>query len=144
MKTIFKTAQIGGKGTVRRKMRKKKQIHKNRISYHEQKLTKLINQFNQFEIIKEHYTQYNEYCNLFIEKKLQTFTKKYFNKKQIIENIQEFIKDNLLLCENNKKNKFIIKYSDLSLYLSEKGINSLIDCYFDLWDNVNTKQYLEI
>ena len=52
MKTIFKTAQIGGKGSMRRKIKKKKTIKMEKLTYHEGKLIKLANRFNNIEVEK--------------------------------------------------------------------------------------------
>ena len=136
MKTIFKTAQIGGKGSMRRKIKKKKQNITKKIPFHQQKLSKLANRFNQIEISKENFNQFNEKCYNEVLKTLNTFTKKFYYKKLEIENKQEFIKDNLLCFENNKKIKFITDFTNLQLYISPKGFDALIDCYFNLWDDI--------
>ena len=35
-----------------------------------------------------------------------------------------------------------MKFTTLKLYLSNEGIYNLIETYFDLWDNINKKEYL--
>ncbi len=142
-KIIYKTAQLGGKGTFRRKKRRKIKLKQKVITYHEQKINKIINQFNHFPIDEQNIHLFNNYCYQFIKQQLNTFTRKYFYNKNIIENKEHFIQDNLLLCLQNKKTKFILKYTVLKQYLSEKGLNALIDIYFELWDNLNMKKYLK-
>ena len=142
MKTIFKTAQIGGKGSMRRKIKKKKTIKMEKLTYHEGKLIKLANRFNNIEVEKKDYETFNKMCYDKIIDTINTFTKKYYYKKQVIENKQQFINENLLCVEENKKIQFITNFTTLKLYFSPKGFDSLIDCYFSLWDNIMNKKYI--
>ena len=140
MKTIFKTIQIGGKGTVRRKIKKKNIKRKKTVE--ENKLLLLINRFNNLKI--EKIKKYNQYIYDFIHNSLKKFKRIHFYKKNKIKKIDLFITDNLLqLNENeNKQSLFTMKFTTLKLYLSNEGIYNLIETYFDLWDNINKKEYL--
>ena len=142
MKTIIKTAQIGGKGSMRRKIHKRKKNNNTKITFVQSKLLKLITQVNNFNIKSENINKFNQYCFTFIENHLTKFTKKFFYKKQIIENKQGFIED-ILLKKTNIRWEFFLDLSQLSLYLSPKGQDSLLDCYYNLWDNLNEKKYIK-
>ncbi len=141
LQKLQKIKQIGGKGTMRRKFKKKSSIKKTtQITFHEKQYIKITNQINNY------YSKLTEnsakvlMTNFVITKITQLFTefkRKDYHKKKIIENHQEFI--NSYILNNTKDNKFLLRqeYKKISMYFSKQGIDHINDFLLNVWDLIN-------
>ena len=147
LKQKFKqNSQIGGKGTFRRKTKKKSSLNtKKPVSLFQKRYTKIINQINNFvnEKIKNttDYAQFYDFTKEKTNLLFDNFKRKDYVKKKIIENKVEF-NEQYFINKINSETLFILNYKIIEQHFSSQGIDTILSFYYELWDSINTKEYL--
>lgn len=127
--------RIGGKGTIRRKIKKQRIVKKlNKITLFQKQYNLMVNRINNYvNKLDNKEDSYNLiYKNLvdFFQNKIK---RKDYVKKKVIENYLDFINVYLL----NPVKLLLNNYDILIKYINNDGVNRLNDCLFEIWDNLN-------
>ena len=137
--------QIGGKGTMRRKVKKHRTLQKHTITFQEKQYNTIIHQINNYyhkitdSSIK---TQLTVFLTQQINLLFQKLKRKDYYKKKIIEskNHNEFI--NQYIISNTNDSLLLNNYKQFTITFSKQGINHFNDSMFEIWDMINEKKYL--
>lgn len=127
--------RIGGKGTIRRKIKKQRIVKKqNKITVFQKQYNLMVNRINNY--VNKLDTKEDSY-NLIYKNIVDFFQNKIkrkdYVKKKVIENYLDFINVYLL----NPDKLLLNNYDTLIKYITNDGVNRLNDCLFETWDNLN-------
>jgi len=146
LKAKFSNVRTGGKGTVRRKVKKKFKIKKTRISQEEKEFNKIIGKINKTTEKLEN--DKKQVCWVYIEEALfdvfSDLRKKDFNRKSkwniknMMEHQENFIHDNFFI-----NNKIIPNYEIVKKTFSNKGFEYIINSYYVLFEEIEKEEYID-
>lgn len=139
--------QIGGKGTMRRTVRKKrKPLRKtHRMTIQEKQYNTIIKQINNYYEKSEKSEQkmlLTTFLKIQINKLFGELKRKDYHKKKVLSETDKitFITENIL----NKDLEIPLQsnYKNMETTFSKQGINHYNDFMFNVWDLINEKKYI--